>query len=422
MSAQTETLFISAVLRQSDHMTPVLSGVTPEWFATYSDEWDWISRYIDRHRKCPSKTLFRSKFDLTLVQSDDVEYTLGELRDEFLNRSLVAAVDTALNDVQDQQDPAKVLEELSASLVRIQGSAAGAANESDVLDDWESVYNEVSRRYERQEATGMSGIPTGFATLDAVTNGPQPGDYWIVGARLGQGKTWTLIRMAATALYHGMVVQYDALEQSRNQIAMRAHTFLQSDNALQSFTASELMSGKNLDLVAYKKFLRNLKKDMQGRLIVNDTSRGQVSPSTIAAQIERNRPDVVFVDYLTLMGGAGDWQQIAALSGEMKALAMRYQVPIVAAAQINRAAVGENHPGAHHLSGSDAIGQDADCVITMQQMSRHCIRFNLAKYRHGMDGQMWYSEFRPNSGSFTEVSGDEAQEIIDEDKLDAMNP
>ncbi len=181
------------------------------------------------------------------------------------------------------------------------------------------------------------------------------------------------------------------------------------------------MSGKNLDLVAYKKFLRNLKKDMQGRLIVNDTSRGQVSPSTIAAQIERNRPDVVFVDYLTLMGGAGDWQQIAALSGDMKALAMRYQVPIVAAAQINRAAVGENHPRSPpqrqrcHRPGCRLRTHDA-----ADEPSRHQIQ--LAKYRHGMDGQMWYTEFRPNSGSFTEVSGDEAQEIIDEDKLDAMNP
>jgi len=402
-------------------MTPVIAGVTEKWFATYSEEWDWIARYIDRHRKCPSKTLFRSKFDLQLLQSDDVEFTLHELRDDFLSRSVVSAVDKALDSVQDQTDPAKVLETLQAALVHIQGSAIGAANESDIVEDWESVYNEVSRRYERQAATGMSGIPTGFPTLDITTNGPQPGDYWIVGARLGQGKTWALIRMAATAIHAGLTVQYDALEQSRNQIAMRVHTFLQSPNALETFTASELMSGKNLDLVAYKKFLRSLKDTIAGKLIVNDTSRGRVSPASIAAQIERNRPDIVFVDYLTLMGGAGDWQQIAALSGEMKALAMQYNIPLVAAAQVNRAAVGEAHPGTHHLSGSDSIGQDADCVITMQQMSRHCIRFNLAKYRHGMDGQMWYTEFRPNSGYFDEVSGDDAQDLISEDKLEALN-
>ena len=421
MSQQTEQLFISAVLRQEDHISPILNGVTPKWFSSFPEEWEWVARYIDRHRSCPSKTLFKSKYPkFQLLKSDDVEYCLGELRDEFVRRSLVKAIDVSIDSISDRDDPAKVLLELQTSLVEIQGDAVGAQNESSVLDDWEEIYNEVSRRQERTARTGMSGIPTGFNTLDLATNGPQEGDYWIVAARLGQGKTWTLIRMAATAIAHGATVQYDALEQSRAQIAMRAHTFLQSENAKESFTASQVMSGKGLDLVGYKKFLSGLKETLSGKLIVNDTSRGQVTPATIAAQIERNKPDIVFIDYLTLMGGAGDWQQIAALSGEMKGIAMKYRVPIVAAAQINRTAVGVDQPGAQHLSGSDAIGQDADCVVTMQQMSRHVIRFNLAKYRHGMDGQMWYTEFRPNSGSFTEISGDEANDIMAEDKLEQL--
>jgi replicative DNA helicase len=421
MSEKTEQLFLSAVLRQEDHVSPVLAGVTAKWFSAYPEEWSWVLRYIDRHRRCPSKTLFKSKFtNFQLVNSDDVEYCLAELKDEFVSRSLVKVMDEALDNITDSKDPAKILESLQSELVGIQADAVGSANESDVVDDWESVYNEVTRRQERAQTTGMSGIPTGFPTLDAVTNGPQEGDYWIVAARLGQGKTWTLIRMAATAIYHGATVQYDALEQSRNQIAMRAHTFLQSDNALTSFTAAELLSGKNLDLIQYKKFLKGLKDELPGKLIVNDTSRGSVTPSTIAAQIERNKPDIVFIDYLTLMGGSGDWQAISALSGEMKGLAMKYKVPIVAAAQINRASIGTNHPGAEHLSGSDSIGQDADCVVTMQQMSRHVIRMHLAKYRHGMDGQMWFNEFRPNSGSFTEISGDDAQDIMSEDKLELL--
>lgn len=421
MSAKTEAMLISAVLRQSDHKTPIMAGVQPKWFVTYGDEWGWIDKYINRHRKCPSKALFRSKFpDFQIIRSDDVEYGVAELRGEYLRRSLLVAVDESVEALTDLEDPMQIIERLQKSLVGLHADGFGSQHESDVVDDWESIYNEVSRRYERATERGYAGVPTGFDTLDLITNGPQEGDYWIVAARLGQGKTWTLLRMAATAVYRGFTVQYDALEQTRAQIAMRAHSFLSSDHARVAFQSSDLMNGRDFDLLAYREFLKDLKETLTGRLIVNDTSRGRVTPSTIAAQIERNQPDIVFIDYLTLMNShAGDWQAIAGLSAELKGIAMRYGVPIVAAAQINRTAIGEDLPGAEHLAGADAIGQDADAVITMKQVSRHVVKMKLAKYRHGSDGQQWFNEFRPNTGLFKEISGDDAQDIINEDKMNA---
>lgn len=419
--ANIEAMFISSVLRQEDHQTPVLGGVKKTWFATHPDEWAWVDRYIARHSRTPSKVLFKTKFpEFKILQSDDVEYCLAELRDEYMRRSLVGAISTAVDRVRDDEPVSNILADLQTQVIKLQADAEGTANEANVLDDWEAVYSEVARRYERRTEKGISGIPTGFDTIDLVTGGPQPGDYWIVAARLGQGKTWTLLRMAATAVYRGFTVQYDALEQTRAQIAMRAHSFLSSDHARESFKSQDLMSGKDFDLLAYREFLKGLKETLNGKLIVNDTSRGRVTPSTIAAQIERNKPDIVFIDYLTLMNGqVGDWQAIAALSAELKGIAMRYEVPIVAAAQINRTAIGEDLPGAEHLAGADAIGQDADAVVTMKQVSRHVVKMKLAKYRHGTDGQVWFNEFRPNSGRFVEIDGDTASEIIAEDKADS---
>jgi replicative DNA helicase len=214
-----------------------------------------------------------------------------------------------------------------------------------------------------------------------------------------------------------MVVQYDALEQSRAQIAMRTHSFLSSEYGKQTFRSMDLMNGKDFDLKSYKEFLTGLKSHTAGKFFVNDTSRGRLNPSMIAAQIERNKPNVVFIDYLTLMNtGGDDWKAIANLSAELKGIAMHYQIPIIAAAQINRMAIGNDVPGPEHLAGADAIGQDADCVITMKQMSAHVIKMRLAKFRHGSDGQTWLNEFRPNSGKFDEISSQRADEITQEDK------
>jgi replicative DNA helicase len=286
VGAKAEQLFISSILRQEDHVTPLTNGVTKNWFSHYQDQWEWIARYIDRHRSCPSKTLFKSKFsNFQILKVDDVEFTTAELRDAFISKSLVRKVDQALDSIEEQKNPQRVLEELQKSLIDLHGEASTTSNESDVVEDWESVFNEVSRRSEKANERGMAGLPTGFQTLDLATNGPQPGDFFVVAARLGQGKTWTLIRMAASALMAGATVQYDALEQSKSQIAMRVHTFLQSENAKQMFTTSELMSGKGVDLIAYKKFLKKLKDDLPGKLIVDDTSRGKVTPASIAAQL-----------------------------------------------------------------------------------------------------------------------------------------
>ena len=421
-SATVEALLISAVLRQEDHRTPLMEGVEPDWFITHHDEWSWIHNYIGRHHKTPSKSLFKATYpNFTVLKSDDVEYCVTEVKMAFLRRSLVTLIDDSVERIRNGESVTDIINTSQRQLLELQMRSEGSKNECDVLDDWQHTYNEVARRYERVQERGMAGVPTGFTTLDNLTGGPQAGDYWIVAARLGQGKTWTLIRMASSALYKGMTVQYDALEQSRAQIAMRTHSFLSSKHAQSSFRSMDLMHGQNFDLKEYKEFLANLKEDIKGKLIVNDTSRGRLNPSMIAAQIERNKPDVVFIDYLTLMNtGGDDYKAIANLSAEMKGIAMHYQVPIVAAAQLNRMAIGNDIAGAEHLAGADAIGQDADCVITMKQMSAHVIKMKLAKFRHGSDGQTWYNEFRPNSGRFDEISGQDAEEIMDLDKQEAI--
>ena len=421
MSGKDEVLFISAVLRQGDIVTPLSAGITSNWFHSHQDEWGWIDGYIKRHRKMPSKTLFRDRFPhFTILKADDVEYCLHQLLQSHLRFSLINTMDDVLEKLKDNRDPKDVLETAYQQMASMQLDAHGGQNESEIISDWESTFSEVSRRYERAQAHGMAGVPTGFTTLDLLTGGPQPGDYWIVAARLGQGKTWTLVRMACAALYNDSIVQYDALEQSRAQVAMRCHSFLSDKYGQEVFKTMDLMRGQNFDLVAYRKFLKSLGKSLDGKLMVNDTSRGRVNPSSIAAQIERNRPDILFIDYLTLIStGGDDWRAMADLSGEIKGIAMRYEIPVVAAAQINRMAIGNDVPGAEHLAASDAIGQDADAVVTMKQMSQRVIKMRLAKFRHGMDGQTWFNEFSPNSGHFEEVNGETAKDLIDEDRANA---
>lgn len=255
-----------------------------------------------------------------------------------------------------------------------------------------------------------------FSDMTCITVDAPDSLYATRGAILTHN-SWTMMRMATTACMAGYSVQYDALEMTRTEVSMRIHTFLSGAVGKELFKNLDLAQGRNFDLGAYREFLHSMKKSIKGKFNVSDSSRGKVSTLTVAAQIERNKPDIVFIDYLTLMEQSGnDWQAVAKLSGELKNLAMQYKVPIVAASQINRSgASGKEPPGAEFLSQSDAIGQDADVVITMQQQTRSVIQMKAVKNRHGHAGFKWYTEFKPGEGVFREVTRSKAEAIKDTD-------
>ena len=393
-------------------------GVNSSQFHAAKDEWEWIERYYLTNRKSPSKIAFKQQFpEFAIKAVNDTGHFSGEVRKAHARQCLTSAMRDVADYIADG-DIDSAVKQMHTSIVGISSQMGDGTNDTDIITSWQDTYDEVQGRVQRVNDHGMAGVPTGFTTLDERTGGPQPGHIWIVGARLGQGKSWTMMRMATAAVMEGYNVQYNALEQTRTEVAMRIHTFLSSEVGKELFRNLDLMQGRNFDLKSYKAFLKSLKTDVTGRMHVSDTSRGRVSPLTIASQIERNKPDIVFVDYLTLMekSGDGDWKAIAKLSGELKTLAMEYQVPIVAASQLNRAnGLSKEPAGPEALSQSDAIGQDADAVITLRQMSSSVIQMKLAKYRHGLGGFKWYTEFRPSAGVFKGITYNRAQELKDAD-------
>jgi replicative DNA helicase len=406
------------MLRQQDHVTHASNGVTEKFFHTYDQEFGWIEKYISRYKRMPSKEAFKERFPKFRIKAvDDVEHFVDEVRASHVTASLTNSIQDVIDAIS-LGDTDKAVRLMHSGALEVESQLTGMSGDADIFQNWEDTYREVVRRVDRFEEKGLAGIPTGFDTLDERTGGPQPGHVWIVGARLGQGKTWSLVRMAVAAAFSGLTVQYDALEQSRAEIAMRVHTFASSKYGKEVFKNLDLAQGRNFDLREYKKFLKEFSthKDI-GKFHVSDTSRGLVSPMTIAAQIERNHPDAVFLDYITLMESEDGWESKAKLSAGLKQIAGQYQVPVIAAAQLNRAhGLGKEPPGAEALSQSDAIGQDADVVVTMKQQSKRVILMKLVKFRHGRDGYSWYTAFKPNTGHFQEITKDEALDMIQEDK------
>jgi replicative DNA helicase len=416
MATSPEGYLISSVLRQRDYTIAVAHGINADLFHAFKDEWAWIENYFSKYRRAPSKAAFKRKFpDFSLKAVDDTLHFSDEVRKSHARIMLTASLrDTA--DAIGEGDIDKAVSKMQGTMVAI-AAQIGGINDVDILKDWEGIYSDVKYRKERYEEFGMAGIPTGFDTLDEKTGGVQPGHSWIVGARLGEGKSWTLMRMATTAIMQGFNVHFAALEMTKADVGMRVHNFLSGQIGQTIFQSMSLSQGRDFDLSAYREFLRSLKSEIKGRMTVSDSKR--IGEMEIAAQIERHRPDLYFLDYLTLAKTRGDggWQDIGQLSKAIKGIAGEYGVGIVSAAQLNRnAAESKVMPGPETLGQSDQIGQDADLILTLRKMTDRITKYSLVKNRYGTAGFHWWVHMDMTTGTFKEVSANKAHDTMDEDR------
>lgn len=98
-----------------------------------------------------------------------------------------------------------------------------------------------------------------------------------------------------------------------------------------------------------------------------------LSPSKVAADVAcwkaQSQVDVVFIDYIQLMNGPKEYignrtSELTAITRMLKQVALRYHVPIIAMAQINRESEREvRRPRKSDLRESGSLEQDANNII-----------------------------------------------------------
>lgn len=418
MPASPEACLLSAVCRTGDYKTLIKTGVTADMFHQYPDEGKWLFTYITRHKKTPSKGALRNTWPgVKLYAVDDVEWYAEEVRRAHAQDAMMSMLDKVVDAIE-SDDTDLAMRVIQQGVMEVQSRSHGVSAHYNAFEDWDQTYAEVASRVDRVATRGLAGVPSGFHTLDSITGGFQPGWFCVVAARLGQGKTWTGIRMGFAAACMDTRVGHYSLEMNKHQVAMRIHSFASKKYGQYAFNSMDLNRGQGFDLREYKKFLGKLKDQVgDGKYLINDSSRGTVTPQTIAAGIENDGFDIVFIDYLTLMGTSGDdWRATARLSAELQGVAQRYQVPIVGLAQVNRLGAGKEPPSADNLSQADAIGQDADLLVTMAQQCPDVMKLKVAKFRHGPGGGTWHCKFSPGTGQYEEITGQQAQDMIEKSK------
>lgn len=420
MPASKEALFLSAVVRSADVKDLIACGLSQDMFRAFPDEYEWLSKAANRTGKMPGRTAFRSRFPkFTVYRTDDFELHAEEVREEHAKHMMKSAMSEAAKQIS-QGDIGKALQLMKEQMIVV-AATVDKHNDADIFSSFDDILEETEHQYGRYQQMGSVGVPTGFETWDNMTGGCKPGELVVVAARLGVGKSWVLTRMAKAALAKGHTVQYDALEMTRHQVAMRMYDLFATDLGYNNIGSLDLISGSRFDINQFRKFLPEMDAKFaqdDGAFHVSDRNAGSLSSLKIAAQIQKNNPGIIVIDYIGLMlrEAQGDWVAMGQQSSDLKATALDYRIPVVVAAQLNRDGQSREPADTDTIAQSDRIGQDADQVVTIAKWSDSVLKMKLAKNRHGKSGATWYAYFNPAKGIFRECTKAEAEIFMDDDK------
>ncbi len=296
-----------------------------------------------------------------------LEYYIKILKQKTIQRDLISASYDILRDSFD--DSINVDDLIDAAQTKVYDAIQ--SNVRKEVKDIGSIIKDVMGDIEKQQnTTGLSGVPSGFVSIDRITQGWQPSDLIIVAARPSVGKTAFALNIARNAAVdHHMPVAVFSLEMSCNQLAKR---LVVSETGL---SADKIKGALKLEDYEWEQLEYRIKDLARAALYIDDTPSLPIMEfRTKAKNLVKNKGvRLIVVDYLQLMqapeqakGGLRE-QEVAYISRTLKATAKELDIPIIALSQLSRNSVQRQGSGGKpmlsDLRESGSIEQDADMVI-----------------------------------------------------------
>lgn len=275
----------------------------------------------------------------------------------------------------------------------------------DVLKVVYQDYNDIAAKTKAE-----TGTLTGFSDLDSKLVEIGKGDFVLIGARPGMGKTAFALNIAANAARaSGKAVCIFSLEMTAEQLVNR----LMASEAMVDSTklrTGELNHEEWGRLAHAATVLANM------NILIDDTS--EINPLQIKAKLRRVKDlGLVIIDYLGLVQATkrieNRTQEVSDITRNLKIMAKDLGVPVICCAQLSRGTEGraDKRPQLSDLRESGSIEQDADMVLFIYRSGYYerddgsqeapvgetnTAEVIIAKNRHGSIGTVrmgWISQY-----------------------------
>ena len=343
-----------------------------------------------------------TKLTNVVVSSANIEAHSRIVLQKFIQRELIRISGEIIGEAyEDSTDVFDMLDTAETKLFEITNNHL-RRNFDDIATVLVKTINRIEEMRNRQDE--MTGVPTGFPSLDRLTYGWQPTDLIILAARPSVGKTAFALNLARTAALHPTkptAVGFFSLEMSSSQLVQRILS-AESEIWLEKIARGKLEEHEMKQL--YKKGIEKLSK---APIFIDDSAALNIFELRAKCRRLKNKHNIgmIIIDYLQLMSGSADRnsnreQEISKISRDLKGLAKELQVPIIALSQLSREVEkrkeGNKIPQLSDLRESGAIEQDADMVMFLYRPDYYDVTTNemgesnkgetyvkIAKHRNG---------------------------------------
>jgi len=249
----------------------------------------------------------------------------------------------------------------------------------------------------------LSGLPSGFYDLDALTQGFQKSDLIIIAGRPSMGKTALSLNIASNVIKNSKLpVLFFSLEMSKEQIMYRLLAIETNINQMR------LKNGKlyQNDWFKLNKVIKIISKFP---LFIDDTfnlSIQDIRSKIKTILLEQNDLGLVILDYIQLMQNPkmkieNRVQELSHITRSLKTIAREFDIPIIGLSQLSRNVENrvDKKPMLSDLRESGSIEQDADLVLMLHKTNSEnqlpytlqtfqSIALIIAKQRNGPTGKV----------------------------------
>jgi replicative DNA helicase len=309
-----------------------------------------------------------TKLTNSVVSSAHIDAHARIILQKFIQRELIRISGEIITEAYEESTDVFDLLDLAESKM-YEVTSKHLKNNYETID---SVLVKTIQRIEdlRHRNEDITGVPSGFPSLDKVTYGWQNTDLIILAARPAVGKTAFALNLARNAALHPTKptpVAVFSLEMSAAQLVQR---ILSAESEIM---LEKISRGKMEEYEMKQLYAKGIQRLSQAPLFIDDSAALNIFELRAKCRRLKNTNNIgmIIIDYLQLMSGSGDKnsnreQEISTISRSLKGLAKELQVPIIALSQLSREVEkrkdGDKMPQLSDLRESGAIEQDADMV------------------------------------------------------------
>lgn len=317
-----------------------------------------------------SKKLVEKCGQITYVTEVATNILYTSNTDEYINiiksksdrRKLINIAKELALDAYEKEDINNVISKTEDGLYKISKDK----NTGDIVSinvALENAFENIEKNY--QNGGKILGETTGFNNIDRTISGLNKGEFIVIAARPSMGKTAFALNIAQYASKNSSVAIF-SLEMGTQSLTERLI-------AARCLINYEKIKTGRITVEEFTKIANNTAELSKRKLYIDDEAFTLADIKAKSTNLKiKHGLDVIIIDYLQLIEGSNKnvysrEQEISKISRELKKLAKRLNITVIALSQLSRAPEqrADHRPILADLRESGAIEQDADIIMML---------------------------------------------------------